>query len=168
MNIFPQSIFNFYINFFLVGLTYLLFIQFSGCNKNYTSTHGFISSPNFPENYPNNVKCYYSVTHWNPASRIKLNFLKFNLGVSGTSSFDLVKIYDGNSINAPQLGQSDGYCGRNIPPPFTSTRNSILIVFSSDPFGTYSGFSATYIGKLFLRLLVHSLTSVFSWITLLS
>ena len=52
-------------------------------------------------------------------------------------------------MRSPQLGQSYGYCGEELPPSLTSTGNHLLIVFISDSTRTYSGFKIAYgaVGK---------------------
>ena len=73
--------------------------------------------------------------------------------------YDSVKIYDGDSTKANQLGPSDGngFCGSCAPPTLTSTGSSLLIVFISDESNdpenfhqqgnAFYGFDVTYKGK---------------------
>ena len=71
-----------------------------------------------------------------------------------------MKVYDGNSSKATQIGRQHGYCGKRAPPTLTiaSTRNSLLIVFVSHYTAQASGFNATYRG----RIVVISLISIIS------
>ena len=87
--------------------------------------------------------------------RIKLNFQRFSLEEQRDCQYDSVKIYDGDSISAPQLGRREGYCGRRFPSSLTSTGNSILIIFASDASTTSSGFRLTYSGKPFWGLFLY-------------
>ena len=52
---------------------------FSACNLTYYSNSGYIRSPNFPSNYPNNAKCYYGIMTSDLSSRITFYFQWFNL-----------------------------------------------------------------------------------------
>ena len=122
-------------------------VFFSACNLTYYSNSGYIRSPNFPSNYPNNVKCYYRIMTSNLSSRITLYFQRFNLESHSNCMYDAVKIYDGLSTSAPQLGRTEGFCGISIPPTLTSSGNSLLIVFHSDNIVTRSGFEIFYTSK---------------------
>ena len=127
---------------------------FSACNEVHKSAIGSIKSLNFPNYYPNDAKCRYLIMNSDPEARITINFLHFDLHQSSWKSWcdDSVKIYDGNSTKATQIGRTDGYCGKRAPPSLTirSTRNSLLIVFYSNFYGTSTGFNATYTGRIVL------------------
>ena len=91
--------------------------------------------------------------------RITLTFQQFNLkefSACECCRCDSVKIYDGNSTSANQMGVSNGvsnecgYCGSCLPPTLTSTGKIVVIDFVSDWSGQNSGFYITYRGKLIL------------------
>ena len=89
-------------------------------------------------------------------ARITIDFLRFDLEQSDLEecpncSCDSLKIYDGNSTRASQLGPLNGYCGNNKPKPSTSTGHCLLIVFRSDGGMQKSGFHIIYKGKSFFR-----------------
>ena len=139
------------------------------CDEQYRSNSGSISisSPNYPNNYPDNARCRYLIILRDPALRIILNFQRFSLEGSSSCAYDSVKMYDGNSVSAPQLGRREGYCGKRYPRvSLTSTGNSILIIFTSDRCATSSGFYLTYRGKPIVHasFLFVSLASVFTWV----
>ena len=145
-----------------LSLSYSLF---SDCNEVHRSGNGSIKSLNFPNNYPNDANCRYLIMNSDPATRITINFHHFNLHQFPWSSRgnDYVKIYDGNSIKAIQIGRTDGYCGRRAPPALTirSTGNSLLIVFYSDSYHTSAGFNATYRGRIVLIYFILTISSTF-------
>ena len=94
-----------------------------------------------------------------PETRITLNFLHFDLRQSfpGTNNcYSYVKIYDGNSTEATQIGRRYGYCRKRAPPTLTmaSTGNSLLIVFIFDRGEANSGFFATFKGKIVINPLM--------------
>ena len=120
---------------------------FSACNQTYYSNSGYMRSPNFPSNYPNNAKCYYRIMTSDLPSRITLYFQQFNLEPQSNCTYDAVKIYDGLSMSAPQQGRTEGFCGISIPPTLTSSGNSLLIVFDSDKSVTRTGFEIFYTSK---------------------
>ena len=59
----------------------------------------------------------------------------------GDHCIDAVKIYDGASTSATKLGE---YCGTDTPPDFTSTGNTLHIIFRSDFKKQERGFDAAY------------------------
>ena len=91
-----------------------------------------------------------------PKTRIILDFLHFDLESHMSCDYDSVKIYDGNSTKATQIGRTYGYCGKRAPPIMTiaSTGNSLLIVFVSNGANTKSGFNATYRGRTVRNYLI--------------
>ena len=70
---------------------------------------------------------------------VRLDFYTFNT----ESGYDYVRVYDGCTTGDPSIGS---YSGDNIPASILSTRNALLIQFTSDFSGTRQGFSATASG----------------------
>ena len=135
-----------------IRIIYILSFHPPACNQVHNSSSGFIKSPNFPRNYPDNARCQYLIMYWDSAKRITLNFQQFSLEASDTCGYDFMKIFDGDSTSSTALGRANGYCGSLKPPTLTSTGNSILIVFSSDNSLSNSGFYITYNGKINLKV----------------
>ncbi|XP_071475764.1 cubilin [Marmota flaviventris] len=118
----------------------------AACLEDYTDSSGTISSPNFPNNYPNNLECIYRITV-EPNQQIALHFTNFSLeeGINGNCIGDFVEIRDGGYETSPSLGT---YCGSNLPPRIISHSNKLWLEFKSDPIFTESGFSAYWDGSL--------------------
>ena len=76
---------------------YFYFI-FTECGGMLTSQKGFIISPNFPNKYPNNLHCVWTVHR--PYERIDLVFLRFALQ---QNEVDHVNIYEGPFENSALL-----------------------------------------------------------------
>ena len=97
-----------------------------------------------------------------PEARIILDFLHFDLESGTSCDYDLVKIFDGNSTKATQIGRTYGYCGKRAPPVITiaSSGNSLLIVFVSNEENTKSGVNATYRGTIDLIYLIPIISCV--------
>lgn len=72
--------------------------------------------------------------------KIELTFTQFAL----ESGYDYLKIFDGNSVNAPPLHSGNGYTGTNLPGTFTSSHSSgcLTIQFISDDSVTDTGWVA--------------------------
>ena len=113
----------------------------------HSSDTGRILSPKYPSNYPTNVSCRYLIKNSNPAARITVKFLQSKLQGDSSCRFDSLKIYDGETTNAAQLGRTRGYCGNRRPPTLTSTGKALLIIFTSDQSVTSSGYVISYSTK---------------------
>ncbi|EDV28197.1 uncharacterized protein TRIADDRAFT_53561 [Trichoplax adhaerens] len=111
------------------------------CGGTFTlgSTPFDITSPKFPQNYPSNVECEWTINA--PANEnIAINFKNFSLETSNKCFNDYVEIHDGRTARDPLLGK---FCSTSLPPMVSSTYNSIYIKFRSN-FGIVStGFLAT-------------------------
>jgi hypothetical protein len=86
--------------------------------------------------YENGADCSWLITPNDSVNGITLNFLHFS-----TDMGDTVTVYDGDSTNAPVLGQ---FAGIDIPASVTSTENSMLVVFESGPESGGNGFLAAF------------------------
>jgi N-acetyl-anhydromuramyl-L-alanine amidase AmpD len=73
----------------------------------------------------------------NNATSITLNFTSFSTELN----YDYMFIYDGNSIDAPLIGQ---YSGTTSPGTITSTGGSILVEFRSDCGTTAAGWAVNW------------------------
>lgn len=65
---------------------------FTVCFEEYTDNFGDLTSPNYPNKYPNNLDCVYTITvGFN--EQIELEFTNFSLeDRSGQTCFDFVEI----------------------------------------------------------------------------
>ena len=140
--------------FFDDDFTHLLLPLSLVCKHVYNSVSGSVKSPEFPCSYPNNAKCHYIIKQLDPVKRITIRFKQFSLQGGANCTYDSVKIYDGYSTNATQLGPSHGYCGNNKPPTMTSAGDSLLVAFVSDGIIESTGFLMDYFCKQFLSVLI--------------
>ncbi|XP_008147050.2 cubilin [Eptesicus fuscus] len=116
------------------------------CLEDYTEETGMFTSPNFPNNYPNNWQCTYRITV-GTSQQIALHFTNFSLEeeFGGKCLGDFVEIKDGGYETSPLLGK---YCGSNPPPRIISHSNKLWLQFKSDLIDSRSGFSAYWDGSL--------------------
>jgi len=64
---------------------------YAACGGNFFTSEGFITSPNFPDNYPLDIDCKWTINV--PASnQIELNFTQFYLNENPDCSYDFVEI----------------------------------------------------------------------------
>ena len=109
-----------------------------------TNSGGALVSPNFPHNYPSNMRCTWTITV--PVNkRVKLQFMgSFGLvefGCLWATNNDYVEIRDGSSKTSKSLGK---FCkGKPDEPVITSGRHA-LIRLNTDSFSSYKGFYLVY------------------------
>ncbi|XP_041824165.1 cubilin [Melanotaenia boesemani] len=98
---------------------------------------GMIESLNFPNNYPDNSMCSWTI-HATSGNTINYTFTSFELEGFGSDCFhDYVKLYDGPNEQAPLVGT---FCGYTPPPANTTTHSTLTMVFRSDYSITRTGF----------------------------
>ncbi|XP_041486764.1 cubilin isoform X1 [Microtus oregoni] len=121
------------------SVTYKTVDASSVCFEEYTDNFGNLTSPNYPNKYPNNLDCVYRITvGFN--EQIELEFKNFTLEDSrGQPCYDFVEIRDGGFETSPLLGR---YCGSVLPPKIISQSNKLWLKFKTDRVQTYTGFFA--------------------------
>ncbi|MEE6466793.1 hypothetical protein FKM82_007054 [Ascaphus truei] len=100
----------------------------TACDVAYTEASGVFMSPNYPNNYPTNRECFYTITV-EMSKQILLNFTNFILDVSTNY---------GGYETSPLLGQ---FCHES-PPVIISHSNRLWVKFRSDSSVTATGFAA--------------------------
>ncbi|XP_057290630.1 A disintegrin and metalloproteinase with thrombospondin motifs 6-like [Hydractinia symbiolongicarpus] len=114
----------------------------AGCGGIYTDERGNFTSPGYPNDYPNNMECVHIIQV--PEGKvIQLQFDKMSVVAPDDKECknDFVKVMDGDCVS--RLGESK-FCGKSIPPPFTSTTNRLCVKFFSDDSQNDEGFIAKY------------------------
>ncbi|KAM8938764.1 embryonic protein UVS.2-like [Pelodytes ibericus] len=112
------------------------------CGGTLTLPRGNVSSPGYEQNqlYPPFSDCTWTVRA--PAGyQVMLDFVTFSLEDSYGCPYDSLEIRDGMLTTSSLLGT---YCGSRIIPSVNSTKSSLLLKFSSDSSGEFSGFQAKY------------------------
>ncbi|OXB82103.1 UNVERIFIED_CONTAM: hypothetical protein H355_008982 [Colinus virginianus] len=114
------------------------------CQEVYTTIKGNFSSPQYPNFYPNNLQCQWSI-QLPPGYRIKVIFLDLELearsSLTGGCDYDRLDVFDGGAENASLLGT---WCGRESPLPVTSHSHQLLVVLRTDRSTAKRGFSLAY------------------------
>ncbi|KAL2076767.1 hypothetical protein ACEWY4_027636 [Coilia grayii] len=110
------------------------------------STPGYLTSPNYPANYPLSQVCEWLVRSPEKDQRILINFNPHFDLEDRDCKFDYIEVYDGESDRSPPLLK---HCGKIAPPPIHSTTHQVFIRFVSDYETSGAGFSVRYeINKL--------------------
>ena len=97
--------------------------RFDECGRGgyFSTTNGTISSPSYPDNYPDNADCYYKISQ-PTGTVILLNFLSMDIEYDSTCAYDYLEIRDGPSGDSPLLGK---LCGYEIPATIQSSQNQL-------------------------------------------
>ncbi|KAF3825613.1 hypothetical protein GH733_005595, partial [Mirounga leonina] len=109
------------------------------CFFNFTASSGIILSPNYPEEYGNNMNCVWLIIS-EPGSRIHLIFNDFDV----EPQFDFLAIKDDGVSDITVLGT---FSGHEVPSQLASSGHIVRLEFQSDHSTTGRGFNITYTSK---------------------
>ncbi|TRY87530.1 hypothetical protein DNTS_007088 [Danionella cerebrum] len=116
------------------------------CQQTLKSISGNITSPHYPDIYPNNINCQWTIS-LAAGYRIKIFFPVMDIedrnSLTNNCDYDSLAVYDGDSETDALLGQ---WCGNEQPPSVTSKGNKLLVVLNTDRNFAFKGFVASYIG----------------------
>jgi len=104
-----------------------LYLPADACGGQLTGLSGEITSPRYPESYPNDAECHWSIRATD--GPLTLVFADFQVEGSQGCGFDYVALFDGPTAAAPHLGR---YCGSTRPPRTVSSTRHLFILFKSD------------------------------------
>ena len=98
------------------------------CGDEFTETIGHISSPLYPNNYPANADCIYTISQ-PTGTVIKLNFLSMNIYKMEVNSpcknGDYLEFRDDGPFFTQFSPDDVTLCGSEIPAPITSIGNKL-------------------------------------------
>ncbi|XP_073075330.1 CUB and sushi domain-containing protein 1 isoform X2 [Manis javanica] len=106
------------------------------CFFNFTASSGIILSPNYPEEYGNNMNCVWLIIS-EPGSRIHLIFNDFDV----EPQFDFLAVKDDGASDLIVLGT---FSGHEVPSQLASSGHVVRLEFQSDHSTTGRGFNITY------------------------
>lgn len=108
------------------------------CGGVLTGLSGVLTSPEYPNNYPNNVECHWVIRAVGSAT-IKLVFVDFQVEGSEECTYDYVAVLGG-----PGPARGHHYCGSSRPSNLVSLGHELQVVFKSDFNIGGRGFKAYY------------------------
>ncbi|XP_078600437.1 uncharacterized protein LOC144875374 [Branchiostoma floridae x Branchiostoma japonicum] len=106
------------------------------CERLTTDTGSF-TSPNYPDNYPDEHDCRYEISV-TPSKVIKLTFTEFDV----EKGYDYVYVYDGKTTDS--ILKMATLTGKSTPKPITSTGSFMTVQLVSDGSQNRKGFQASY------------------------
>uniref|UniRef100_A0A182RN21 Cubilin n=1 Tax=Anopheles funestus TaxID=62324 RepID=A0A182RN21_ANOFN len=112
----------------------------NGCGGLLTKPNGVFSSPNYPNHYPKNTECYWTI-RVDPGKRIDLTVGEFHMETNFQCRYD--GLFIANDANFTQ--QMAMLCHEQQEPVhLTSSGNELFVKFYSDHTYSYKGFQAMY------------------------
>jgi len=106
--------------------------------NNFTGS-GVLSSPGYPQNYGNNLLCFYYLTAAPGYSRVGIAFDDFNT----EACCDSVFVFDGPTNFSPLIVKIAG-CPSSIGQYYFSTQPQMAMVFQSDSSIVFTGWTARF------------------------
>ncbi|XP_058123035.1 cubilin homolog [Anopheles ziemanni] len=122
------------------------------CGGRIINHEGYISSPNYPSNYPSNASCSW-IVRTDPSHTLQFALKDWAIHKSDNCSGDSLKVYDGNVRAIDKLLLT--VCGSesNIT-TVSTTGNELLVTFQSDEMYEAKGFQASYQTSCGSRIMV--------------
>ena len=94
--------------------------RIGACNSTFTTQSGLLTSPSYPEKYPKNADCIYTISRPRDTF-LNLKILTFDV-YHYLSCKDYLEIRDGSSEGSQLIGK---FCGSNLPAFLPSTKNQV-------------------------------------------
>uniref|UniRef100_A0A171AMT0 Cubilin-like protein n=1 Tax=Triatoma infestans TaxID=30076 RepID=A0A171AMT0_TRIIF len=110
----------------------------TACGGNFISESGTIVSPNYPDNYPPNSECVWTL-YTSPGNRVMLEIVELNIEMSESCNSDYLEVRENNN-SGKLLGV---FCGSEVPNRLYSNQ-SMWIKFHSSEGSRNNGFKAHY------------------------
>lgn len=115
---------------------------------------GNITSPLYPDKYPNGVKCVWVLQA--PVNHtVKLDLKEFHLEKDKKCFYDYMEFFDGDTEDHRLIRER--MCGPHDPPiepPIESTGQKLMVVFHSDKSKNDKGFRAVWKTKKMSKKIV--------------
>ncbi|XP_076463979.1 tolloid-like protein 1 [Babylonia areolata] len=111
------------------------------CGGEIHKDQGFLTSPNYPDEYRPNKECVWKIGVEEGFS-VALKFQTFEIESHDNCVYDYLEVRDGNTETAPLIGR---YCSYKIPDDIKSAGNRLYVKFVSDGSVQKAGFSAKFV-----------------------
>ena len=96
----------------------------TACGGNYSNASGVLTSPSYPNAYPELADCVYLISQPN-GTYVNISIISLDIDCQGTHS-DFIEIRDGNSEGSPLMGR---FCenGSHVPDFMQTTQTQLRI-----------------------------------------
>ncbi|KAK7089216.1 hypothetical protein V1264_024620 [Littorina saxatilis] len=111
------------------------------CGGEISKDQGFLTSPNYPDDYRPNKECIWKITT-DEGYSVALKFQSFEIENHDNCVYDYLEVRDGSDETSPLIGK---YCGYKIPDDIESTGNKLYVKFVSDGSVQKAGFAAKFV-----------------------
>ena len=120
-----------------------------GCGGNFIKSNGILTSPSYPDRYPENADCVYIISQpYGTYIDLRIQYIDIEgSGRQGFCDYDYLEIRDGNSGYSELLAK---LCGNDVPAPMQSTQNFVWMRLEPRHFCTI--LIATYFALLNLQI----------------
>ncbi|XP_004225655.2 bone morphogenetic protein 1 homolog [Ciona intestinalis] len=106
------------------------------------SPSGYISSPNYPGNYADDLSCTWQIRIPNNNNNNNNNVIKLSISDFNVEDiFDFLNVYDGPSNNSPLIAS---WTGQYYVETVYSSSYNMFLLFHSDPVLALSGFKVYF------------------------
>ena len=103
-----------------------IILIFAGVIESYVDSSGILTSPSYPNSYPQGSECIYLISQPNgTVVNLKISFMDIDCQETGTTS-DYLELRDGMSEKSPIMGRVCGL-GSVFPTSIQSTQNFLRI-----------------------------------------
>ena len=121
-------------------------ILISGCGGvltiNDPSVTGVLTSPNYPNNYPNSIECEW-VLNVPSTDNVEFTFTNISIEQHYHCQWDYLELRDGGAASSSLIGR---YCGDRLPTPykFITNGSQMYVKLRADATETRKGFRAIW------------------------
>ncbi|XP_020834821.1 procollagen C-endopeptidase enhancer 1 isoform X2 [Phascolarctos cinereus] len=113
------------------------------CGGDVTGESGYVASEGFPNHYPPNKECIWTITV--PESQtVSLSFRVFDLELDSSCRYDSLEIFAGAGTSGQRLGH---FCGTFRPGPVVAPGNQVTLRMRADEGTGGRGFLLWYSGR---------------------
>ncbi|KAM5131183.1 procollagen C-endopeptidase enhancer 1 isoform 2-T2 [Callospermophilus lateralis] len=113
------------------------------CGGDVTGESGYVASEGFPNLYPANKECIWTITV-PEGQTVSLSFRVFDLELHPSCRYDALEVFAGSGTSGQRLGR---FCGTFRPAPLVAPGNQVTLRMTADEGTGGRGFLLWYSGR---------------------
>ncbi|OBS59847.1 hypothetical protein A6R68_09045 [Neotoma lepida] len=113
------------------------------CGGDVTGESGYVASEGFPNLYPPNKKCIWTITV-PEGQTVSLSFRVFDMELHPSCRYDALEVFAGSGTSGQRLGR---FCGTFRPAPVVAPGNQVTLRMTTDEGTGGRGFLLWYSGR---------------------